>query len=297
VYDLSQGMARMMSMAFVGKQVDIIPHSGIVVHWPGSSSKEYFFGGGICVTAAGQSMPMQPCEVIELGAAKKTEAELEAFLSSVSGRFTQESYNLLNHNCNHFANEVARFITAGEYGVPDRIVNIAHEALSSPQGQQLRGMIEGMEANMRQQQAGSQFNPMGHVQSQYGGASQQPAATPAAVQDLTELRTALEEMAKVDLEPRRECLSTVAKLVNNIIAHPMEMKYKKVKMGNPAFVKRVADVEGSTELMLALGFLPEEIEGVDHWVWGSEPAKSDLAYLDASVSDLQDRLANFPPKA
>ena len=29
VYDLSQGMARAMSMAVVGKQVDIVPHTGI----------------------------------------------------------------------------------------------------------------------------------------------------------------------------------------------------------------------------------------------------------------------------
>ena len=31
VYDLSGGMARAMSMAMVGKQVDIIPHTGVVV--------------------------------------------------------------------------------------------------------------------------------------------------------------------------------------------------------------------------------------------------------------------------
>ena len=58
VYDLSNGIARAMSMAVVGKQVDMIPHTGVVVH-----GKEYFFGGGICSTAPGQSMPMPPCEV------------------------------------------------------------------------------------------------------------------------------------------------------------------------------------------------------------------------------------------
>ena len=58
VYDISQGMARGMSRAIVGKQVDIIPHTGIVVY-----GKEVFFGSGVCVSAAGQAIPMRPCEV------------------------------------------------------------------------------------------------------------------------------------------------------------------------------------------------------------------------------------------
>ena len=31
VYDLSNGIARTMSMAVVGKQVDLIPHTGVVI--------------------------------------------------------------------------------------------------------------------------------------------------------------------------------------------------------------------------------------------------------------------------
>ena len=42
VYDLSMGMARAMSMAIVGKQVDIVPHTGIVVDWGGGKQ----LGGG-----------------------------------------------------------------------------------------------------------------------------------------------------------------------------------------------------------------------------------------------------------
>ena len=42
VYDLSQGMASSMSMAMIGKQIDGIWHTGLVVY-----GKEYFYGGGI----------------------------------------------------------------------------------------------------------------------------------------------------------------------------------------------------------------------------------------------------------
>ena len=98
VYDLSMGMARVMSVSLVGKQVDIVPHTGIVVAWPGAGSKEYFFGGGVCVTPAGQAMGMPACEVIPLGATNKSESELQAFLTEISPRFTPQTYNLLSHN-------------------------------------------------------------------------------------------------------------------------------------------------------------------------------------------------------
>ena len=58
VYDISQGMARAMSSAIVGKQIDIIPHTGIVFE-----GKEYFYGGGVCVTDAGQAIALAPCQV------------------------------------------------------------------------------------------------------------------------------------------------------------------------------------------------------------------------------------------
>ena len=47
LYDLSQGMARQFSPMFLGKQIDGIWHTGIVVY-----GREYYFGGGIC-----QSLP------------------------------------------------------------------------------------------------------------------------------------------------------------------------------------------------------------------------------------------------
>lgn len=106
VYDISQGMARGMSQALVGKQVDIIPHTGIIVF-----GKEVFFGSGVCVSAAGQAIPMQPCERIDLGETEKSEAELMEWLrGDISVRYQPEKYNLLTHNCNHFASEVSEWL-------------------------------------------------------------------------------------------------------------------------------------------------------------------------------------------
>jgi len=58
----SGGMARQMSKAFLGKQVDGIWHTGVVVH-----GQEFFFGGGIqslppeTVTASFGISPVQVC--------------------------------------------------------------------------------------------------------------------------------------------------------------------------------------------------------------------------------------------
>lgn len=42
VYDLSQGMAKVLSPSIIGKQIDGVWHTGIVVY-----GKEYFYSGGI----------------------------------------------------------------------------------------------------------------------------------------------------------------------------------------------------------------------------------------------------------
>lgn len=43
VYDITQGMAKGMSMMMIGQQIDAIFHTSLVVF-----GREYFFGGGIC---------------------------------------------------------------------------------------------------------------------------------------------------------------------------------------------------------------------------------------------------------
>lgn len=298
VYDITQGMAKVLSPGLIGKQIDLVPHTGIVC-W----GREYFFGGGVCVAPAGQAVPMQPCQVLDLGVSEKTQGELEVFLREISPRFTQETYNLLTHNCNHFANEVALFLTGGKKGVPEEIVNIAETALSTPQGQQLRGMIEGFESSMRgNMQGGSAMNPFGNVQSGGAGSSATgstaptataPAAAPApttaaagpssassndpATADLHAALTELNTVEAASTEKRRACLTTLVKMTSNIVDKPGEEKFRKIKMDNKAFNSKVSEVGGGTELVLALGFSPEEIDGVDHWKFKEgEPVSMDL---------------------
>ena len=91
VYDISQGLARTLSPMLLGRQLDLIPHTGVVIQ-----GVEYFYGGGI------QAMPtasvplvfgLQPVQAIRLGVTTKTVAELRAFLRGVSHRYTQATYD------------------------------------------------------------------------------------------------------------------------------------------------------------------------------------------------------------
>jgi len=151
VYDLSQGMASQMSPALLGKQIGGIWHTGIVVF-----GREYYFGGGICVDAPGTTPYGSPLKEHVIGSTSKSSEEFLAFLRSVSSRFTMGTYNLFEHNCNNFSDECSRFLTGK--GIPDYIINLPSEVLSTSMGQMIRPMIDSMQNGIRDASIGHEVN-------------------------------------------------------------------------------------------------------------------------------------------
>ncbi|KAJ8901449.1 hypothetical protein NDN08_007295 [Rhodosorus marinus] len=151
VYDLSQGMASQMSPALLGKQIGGIWHTGIVAF-----GREYYFGGGICVDAPGTTPYGSPVEEHVIGSTSKSSEEFLAFLRSVSSRFTMETYNLFEHNCNNFSDECSRFLTGK--GIPEYILNLPSEVLSTSMGQMIRPMIDSMQNGIRDASIGHEVN-------------------------------------------------------------------------------------------------------------------------------------------
>lgn len=137
-YDISMGMAAQMSQMLLGRQLDGIWHTGVVVH-----GSEYFFSGGIVSTPPGQAVPGMQFVTIPMGNTNKPKAEFEAFLQSISHKYTTATYRLLSNNCNHFTDEACRFLVGN--GLPHYIINLPQEVLSSPQGAAFGQMIEQME--------------------------------------------------------------------------------------------------------------------------------------------------------
>ncbi|XP_033100206.1 uncharacterized protein LOC117103706 [Anneissia japonica] len=142
VYDLTKGIARSMSQAFLGKQLDGIWHTSIVVF-----AREYFYGGGgiescrPCGTILGN-----PDSVLDLG---ETYLDYPLFYEYMSNlreeMFCGEKYNLFEHNCNTFSNEVAQFLTGNE--IPDYITGLPQEILTTPLGALIKPLIDSMSAN------------------------------------------------------------------------------------------------------------------------------------------------------
>ncbi|KAB2057094.1 hypothetical protein ES319_A11G147500v1 [Gossypium barbadense] len=160
VYDLSQGLARQLSMTLLGKPIEGIWHTGVVVY-----GNEYYFGGGIQHSPAGTTPYGTPIRVIDLGVTHVPKDVFEMYLQEISPRYTAETYSLLTHNCNNFSNEVAQFLVGSN--IPDYILQLPNEVMSSPMGALLMPMIQNLETTLR---AGAvpqvpQFRPSVSAQS------------------------------------------------------------------------------------------------------------------------------------
>ena len=105
VFDISHGMARTMSMSFLGIHLDIVPHTSIIAF-----GREYWFGStGVQCEApysGGATGSMQVHQTLELGETQIPPDVFDDFLAEIQERFVAERYNLIHHNCNHFTHEV-----------------------------------------------------------------------------------------------------------------------------------------------------------------------------------------------
>ncbi|CAN4093645.1 unnamed protein product [Withania somnifera] len=142
VYDLSQGLARQLSTTFLGKAIEGIWHTGVVVY-----GHEYYFGGGLQHAPAGTTPYGTPVQVVDLGVTHVPKDVFEMYLLEISPRYTAETYSLLTHNCNNFSNEVAQFLVGAT--IPDYILNLPNEVTNSPMGALIMPMIQQLESTLR----------------------------------------------------------------------------------------------------------------------------------------------------
>ncbi|KAM9327031.1 desumoylating isopeptidase 1 [Gastrophryne carolinensis] len=150
VYDLSRGMARRLSPVMLGKQLEGIWHTSIIVF-----EEEFFYGGGgITSCPPGGTLLGEPDSVVDLGNTEVTEEIFLEYLSSLGeSGFGGESYNLFDHNCNTFSNEVAQFLTGRK--IPSYITELPSEVLSTPFGQAIRPLLDSIQI---QPPGGNSFN-------------------------------------------------------------------------------------------------------------------------------------------
>ncbi|XP_056222273.1 desumoylating isopeptidase 1b [Seriola aureovittata] len=142
IYDLSRGMARQLSSVMLGKHLDGIWHTAIVVH-----GQEYFFvGEGINSCSPGGTPLGEPDSIVDLGFTEVPAEIFTEYLTSLAeSTYRGDTYNLFEHNCNSFSNEVAQFLTGKK--IPSYITDLPSEVLSTPFGQALRPLLDSVVIN------------------------------------------------------------------------------------------------------------------------------------------------------
>ncbi|XP_069949883.1 uncharacterized protein [Cherax quadricarinatus] len=140
VYDLSRGLAKTMSPALLGKQIEGIWHTGVVAY-----GREYFFGsGGIESCRPGGTILGDPDKIEELG---HSQVPYQLFLEYIfglgEGNYKPGAYDLLKHNCNNFSDEVSQFLCG--HGVPKHILQLPDEVLNTTLGETLKTVLKDLD--------------------------------------------------------------------------------------------------------------------------------------------------------
>ncbi|XP_026473815.1 uncharacterized protein LOC113377647 isoform X2 [Ctenocephalides felis] len=139
VYDLTKGIAAIMSPIILGRKIDGVWHTAIVVY-----GREYFFGfSGIQTCTPGGTVLGPPLRVERIGS---TEVPYSVFLDYVlqlgDTTFKGSNYDLFKHNCNIFSDNLAQFLCGAK--VPKYILDLPDQVLSTAVGSSLKPILEAL---------------------------------------------------------------------------------------------------------------------------------------------------------
>jgi len=110
---------------------------------------------------------------------------------------------------------------------------------------------------------------------------------PAFDQGMLELLSNPESAAK-------EAVILLLKVITNIVDHPMEEKYRKLKSSNAAFSKKIGSLRGGSACMIAVGFL---LVGEEWVLQPSAEAWDVLLACQAKLDRFMSRCLEGPPPA
>eukprot|EP00879_Flechtneria_rotunda_P004262 GHRR01004511.1.p1 GENE.GHRR01004511.1~~GHRR01004511.1.p1 ORF type:complete len:215 (+),score=64.33 GHRR01004511.1:164-808(+) len=94
-----------------------------------------------------------------------------------------------------------------------------------------------------------------------------------------------------------DCIKTLYILFSNIVQHPDDPKYKRIKAANKAYLRNVASVKHAEDLLLLAGWHPKVVEMEKFWVWDHETSSHDFKVLSALTEVLQKALDTLHAKA
>ncbi|KAK9829736.1 hypothetical protein WJX72_007573 [[Myrmecia] bisecta] len=126
--------------------------------------------------------------------------------------------------------------------------------------------------------------------------------------DIIQLREGLKKSSKLlftDLmdfrhngpERVEQCVATLLKMLSNVIEHPEEEKYRKIRATNAAFMNKVEALPASIPLLSALGWHVTVDNHEKYWVFDAPAGSLRMRILEGGVGQLQDALRQVSEKA
>ncbi|KAH3677193.1 hypothetical protein WICMUC_001774 [Wickerhamomyces mucosus] len=136
VYDISNGLAKLYSQAFLGTHLDAIYHTSVVVY-----GKEYYYDQeGIVAGIPQRTRFGQPLEILNKGSTFVPQDILDEFIEDLkTEQFKLGSYKLFENNCNHFTHTILGFLNDGL--LDDHILNLPQIVKDSPNGAMIQQMF------------------------------------------------------------------------------------------------------------------------------------------------------------
>jgi hypothetical protein len=143
-YDLTDGKATKFYKFMTGKDLEAIWHTSLVVY-----GREYYFGGGICKGMPRATPYGYPIKESVFGKTTKTKKEFEDYLKTINDEFSEHTYHMLDHNCNHFTHAICQFLC--NKPLPDEILNQHKVVLDTEFGKWFIPKLEKMAARYSSQ--------------------------------------------------------------------------------------------------------------------------------------------------
>jgi hypothetical protein len=153
LYDLSKGIATLLSPWLLKEKLEGVWHTGLVVY-----GKEYYFGGDIYYDTPAKTGFGTPRIAIRMGTTLRQKDELHAFIvDELKPVFTREAYDAARNNCNHFTDKVTMFLVGRH--IPEEVLRQPELMMQSSLGRTLRPILTKV--------LGQYFEPKGTAEEIY----------------------------------------------------------------------------------------------------------------------------------
>ncbi|KPA84670.1 hypothetical protein ABB37_01181 [Leptomonas pyrrhocoris] len=130
VYDLSQGFLKKYSNELVGVETTGVYHSGIVCY-----GLEFYFEGGIGVTASGRTRFGTKYKKHRLGVTQRTVTEFWQWIATRALHVNQiHDYHPVRHNCHHFSNDALQYLVGVQATIPQYLFDTVNTLVKTPLG-------------------------------------------------------------------------------------------------------------------------------------------------------------------